>query len=1271
MRCATFSRLTMPLCLGEAMENPGKAVAGIDLGTTCSLVAWVDRTGRPSTVVNADGDLTTPSIVYFDTDSVLVGKEADRIAEFEPDLVARFVKRDMGKVCYRRTIRDESFPPEVIQALILRKLKADAELKLGAIDRVVITVPAYFDEPRRKATQDAARMAGLEVLDILNEPTAAAISYGFHKGFISLSADRNRRELIMVYDLGGGTFDVSLMEINGHEFRALGTAGKQRLGGVDWSAMIADYVSEKFVEEFGVNPQDDLSSQHKLMQQAEDAKRSLSAREKVAFVFGHEGHRLKLDITRDLFEELTQELLERTIQTVTRLLKEANRSWGDVTRLLLAGGASRMPMVQRTLEAISGLQVDRSLSPDEAVAHGASIYAALLSGSTTERINDIKVRNVNSHDLSVLGVDRKSGRSRRRVMIPKNSTLPAKQTSTFRTLKPGQKSVVVNVIEGGDAHGRKASRIGKCVVSGLPPHLPAQSPVEVTFQYHANGRIQVDAFLPTIGRKAELHIERANWFTDDTFAFWQGRMTEDLKDATVRSERVLPATPEELPEQRTRDELAGLVEAANPISADRPISRDDESHEWGRTLEGESGLQSLSEVMERGQFMADASADESCDGTAFKFSDFSDLTDASDVTFDEVNVSQRSTRSRGGKKKQREKGPEFHRLPFLQNNSPVVDDTLSESSTNLPRPAATEGDSTLHGVVPFPGIVTDDTVDEPVVRDRSSDDSSSEGLSFDRVAEFFARKGAEPEKRSRRKAHARTAKAMIINGVLHAVVLLLLGLIMLPIEMPQNFTIDCSFSADASAVETEEVAMETPVEEPPVDEPPPVEEVAEVEPEELPEVESTVPIPEADTPMEAAADSELVSTVPVEIPPDTEVTVIEESVPMSERAELLTRYGGTAESEAAVLSALKWLALHQHSDGGWSFDHRNANCKGQCSQPGNMPRSRVAATGMAVMTLLGSGNSCYDGPYRRNVEAGLQFIAANARQVPAGADLRGTFEGQKGMYIQAISTICMAQAMHQNAAALQVAGPRARKVGMKTRRQLEVETRQLSNAAQGGVQFLINAQNSQGGWKYEPGSNGGDTSVLGWVVTALVTARDAGVSVPDSVFDGVTQFLDSVQTEDGAFYGYEEPGSKASTTAIGLFCRLHSGWDETHPALARGVDFLRRRAPERNDMYYNYYATQVMRQWGGPSWEKWNSIMREQLVSTQRTSGHRAGSWDVADQYGEAGGRLYMTCLAAMTLEVYYRHVPILDDVQIVYAIPSAVDRIAGAQRETGATRRQ
>lgn len=1281
------------------MSRPGNAVAGIDLGTTCSLVAWVDRTGRPATVVNADGDLTTPSVVYFDTDSVVVGKEAERMAEFEADLVARSAKRDMGKVCYRRTIRGESFPPEVIQALILRKLKADAELKLGPVDRAVITVPAYFDEPRRKATQDAARMAGIEVLDILNEPTAAAISYGFHKGFISLAADRNRSELILVYDLGGGTFDVSLMEINGHEFRSLGTAGNARLGGIDWTARLADHVSERFVQEFGVNPQDDLSSQHALMQQAENAKRSLSAREKAAFVFACEGHRLKLSITREQFEELTSDLLERTVQTVSQLLKEANRSWDEVTRLLLAGGASRMPMVQRTLEEISERHVDRSLSPDEAVAHGAAIYAALLSGSTSERISDIRVRNVNSHDLSVLGVDRDTGKSKRRVMIPKNSPLPAKKTSTFRTLRPNQVSVVVNVIEGGNEEGRKASRIGKCVVSGLPPNLPAHTPVEVAFQYHANGRIQVDAFLPTIGRKAELHIERANWFTDETFTFWQTRMEQDLSDATERIEQRPQAPPEELSERRTTNELADLVAASNPTvdegnAADN--SGDDHSRDWGSSFEGESGLASLNEVMERGGFAGELGDDGSKDGSTFRFSDFSDLSDSSDITFSEATngAKPNAASGRAGQQKAHSNRPArqvpqppgtsvgppttgVHERPSRirivtgpegntvdEGMSSYGDTTKDEGATKSQELTIDEGSSYATHVVPFPQIVTEprETPRGQSKRTRTNGNGSAEGRFVDRAVIQISQAKPPTEKPARGKHRVRTAKALVINGLLHAVVLIILGFIVIPVELPESFLIHSSMSAEAPSDPMDDVTMETP--ELPTEDEPVIESVAELIP--PPPVEITPPPGESDSePVhESSNDSELVSTVPVEIPADTEVTVIEETVEVSERAAMLARYGGTDESEAAVGSALKWLALHQQADGSWCFDHRGPACKGQCAQPGNMPRARVAATGMAVMTLQGAGNSCYDGPYRRNVEAGLNFIVLNARSVPAGVDLRGVFEGQKGMYIQAISTICLAQALHQNTAALKIAGPRARKVGMKTRRQLEVETRQLTSAAEGGLQFVLNAQNPLGGWKYEPGSNAGDTSVLGWVLTAMVVARDAGIDVPDATFVGMNKFLDSVQTQDGAFYGYEEPGSKASTTAIGLFCRMHSGWDNSHEALGRGINFLRRRAPDRNDMYYNYYASQVMRNSGGPAWEKWNGIMREQLISTQRTTGHVAGSWDVADQYGEAGGRLYMTCLAAMTLEVYYRHVPLLDDVRIVYAIPSATSRIAAASAD-------
>ncbi|MBC8874345.1 MAG: Hsp70 family protein [Planctomycetes bacterium] len=497
---------------------------GIDLGTTFSVVAHLDNEGRPWTVQNAEGDLITPSAVFFDASGPIVGKEAVKAVEFEPDRVARFAKRNMGNKAFEKPICGNTLPPEVIQALILKKLKDDAELKLGPFSKAVITVPAYFNEPRRKATQDAGRLAGLEVLDIINEPTAAAIAFGVQQGFLTPKGESRQKETILVYDLGGGTFDVTLMEIDGQQYSAVATAGDVYLGGIEWDMRIADFVAEKFKDEFGVDLREDERALQTLISEAEDAKHALSARPEVNILFAHDGNRLRVLLSRDDFESMTGDLLGRTEMTAKRVLKEAGRDWNDLTRLLLVGGSTRMPMIRQMLEGESGLAADRSLSADEAVAHGAAIYASLLMANENMPRKGMSVTNVNSHDLGVLGLEPGTGMRRRKVLIPRNTPLPAVGTGTFVTQKVGQASVKVTVVEGGDATGEGATDIGKCVVSELPPDQPAKTPVKVAFNYSANGRLTVGASLSGTGRHANTTIQRSSGLTDDMLDQWKQRI---------------------------------------------------------------------------------------------------------------------------------------------------------------------------------------------------------------------------------------------------------------------------------------------------------------------------------------------------------------------------------------------------------------------------------------------------------------------------------------------------------------------------------------------------------------------------------------------------------------------------------------------------------------------------------------------------------------------------------------------------------------------------
>ncbi len=513
------------------MENPEVSV-GIDLGTTFSAVAHVDSEGRPLTIINSEGELTTPSAVFFDHDAVIVGTEATIAGESDTDRLARNAKRDMGGARYRKKIRDCFLPPEVIQSLILNRLKSDAELKLGEFNKAVITVPAYFNEPRRKATQDAGELAGIDVIDIINEPTAAALAYGVQQGFLNAQGAAKETERVLVYDLGGGTFDVTLMEIKNSHFNTIGTAGDVYLGGIDWDHRIFDFAMKEFETKHQISFENNNSLKEKLMNQCIRAKASLSARSQTLIRIEHEGERYKIEITSAEFEDLTKDLLERTKLTTERLLRDAKTDWPAVTKLLLVGGSTRMPMVAKMLEKTSGLKVDRTLSPDECVAHGAAIYADILLKYGEDAGAGISIKNVNSHDLGVLGIDSKTKTKRRKILIPRNHSLPTRSSRKFQTAKDAQTQIIVQVVEGGTDTGQGATMIGKCIVQDLPTDIKKGTEVVVSFNYLSSGRIHVVAEIPELKISADTAINRADGMTRADILSWKEKLASgaDLLD---------------------------------------------------------------------------------------------------------------------------------------------------------------------------------------------------------------------------------------------------------------------------------------------------------------------------------------------------------------------------------------------------------------------------------------------------------------------------------------------------------------------------------------------------------------------------------------------------------------------------------------------------------------------------------------------------------------------------------------------------------------------
>jgi molecular chaperone DnaK len=500
---------------------------GIDLGTTYSVVAYLDGTGRPVTVSNGTGDLLTPSALFFDDDGVIVGKEAVKSCALTPDWYVECFKRDMGSAHARRKIRGMEAPPEVLSALILERLKQDAERRLGPVRQAVITVPAFFDETRRKATQDAGRLANLEVLDIINEPTAAALAYGHQHGLLHLDDPQAaaRRMRVLVYDLGGGTFDVTILEIEGNRFRTLATDGDVLLGGKDFDERLVNSIAEQFMAAHGIDPRSDPQDAAQLWMDAQEVKHTLSERSKTAVVCFHAGIRMRIDVTRAQFEELTRDLLERTETTTSLVVKQAGLDWSAIDRVLLVGGSSRMPMIADMLRRITGKEPDRSQSPDEAVAHGAALYAGMLMArKTTNGAKNYELINVNSHSLGVVGVHAKTRERVNVVLIPKNTALPCRVVRTFKTARDDQRSVKVAVVEGESPRPEACIALGACIVRDLPPGLPQNTPVEVEYAYHANGRIAVSARVPSVRYSQHVEIKRDNARNLGDLNVWKSRL---------------------------------------------------------------------------------------------------------------------------------------------------------------------------------------------------------------------------------------------------------------------------------------------------------------------------------------------------------------------------------------------------------------------------------------------------------------------------------------------------------------------------------------------------------------------------------------------------------------------------------------------------------------------------------------------------------------------------------------------------------------------------
>lgn len=490
-------------------------VVGIDLGTTYCAVAIVAPSGKPEILVNRDGERITPSVVFFDEGATLVGSMAKRSAATAPLDVVQFVKRQMGDKDWRfEPSSGGSYSPEEVSAIILKRLKEDAELFFGEgqVTDAVITVPAFFDDARRRATKDAGTIAGFNVLRVLNEPTAAALAFGL---------DLGGSGTVLVYDLGGGTFDVTVMRIGDGLFDVLGTDGLHELGGFEWDNRLMLWLNEQFQAEGGPDLTETFEAEAELREKAELAKRTLSSTPQAKVILSHGGVTKTLTVTRDVFEDLTVDLLNQSRDLTISLVEELGLDFAQIDHLLLVGGSTRMPQVPQMLQSIAGKPPLRAGNPDEIVALGAAIQASLETGArgSSDSGDAPRVLDVTSQALGTIALDDQR-RLRNYIIIPRNKKIPASESELFSTVQDGQTEIKIQVTQGDDEDPEYVRLVTKegGQVFAIPPY-PMGAPIRITFHYDIDQTIQVEVSDLTADRSlGTFEVDNVANLTDEQVA---------------------------------------------------------------------------------------------------------------------------------------------------------------------------------------------------------------------------------------------------------------------------------------------------------------------------------------------------------------------------------------------------------------------------------------------------------------------------------------------------------------------------------------------------------------------------------------------------------------------------------------------------------------------------------------------------------------------------------------------------------------------------------